>query len=386
VISKAANANMTREPGCAVGGSAAACRRRNPEEEWNSAPGCCARPRRLAMAAVWIAFWSILVGHPFTPASAAEFLLPEDGTIVGDVRVLTVESDATLYDIARHYDLGFEEITRSNPDVNMWVPGRGRRIIVPTEFILPPRPWTGIVINLSARRLYYFPKPPRGQRGTVVTFPIGIGRLDWPTPLGNTRIIDKVRNPSWVVPRAILKEHELMGDPLPPVVPPGPNNPMGLLALETGFPEVFIHGTNEPWGVGGLVSHGCIHLYPEDVASVFDKISVGTPVRIIDQPELVGERGGVLFMAAFGAVDPVDDAPKAANRAVAAVVSHLGDRTAAIDWNRVRATAQLETTVLTPITLSTFDFWELAPDIPAQPYTIPAYGPDANAAAPPAAP
>jgi L,D-transpeptidase ErfK/SrfK len=161
---------------------------------------------------------------------------------------------------------------------------------------------------------------------------------------------------------------------------------MGLLALETGFPGVFIHGTNEPWGVGGLVSHGCIHLYPEDVASVFDEISVGTPVRIIDQPELVGERGGVLFLAAFGFSDPVDDPALAANRAVAAVVGYLGDRTAAIDWNRVIATAQLATTVLTPINLSTFDFWELASDIPAQPYSAPAYGADANAAAPPGAP
>jgi len=385
VISKGADANMTWEPGRAAGDPPATSRRRDPEDERGSTRRGAAWPRGLAMTAVRIAFLSILIGHPSVPGFAAEFLLPEDGTIVGEVRAITVESDATLYDIARHYDLGFEEITRSNPDVNVWVPGRGRRIIVPTEFILPPRPWTGIVINLSARRLYYFPKPPRGQKGTVFTFPIGIGRLDWPTPLGNTRIIDKIRNPSWVVPRNILKEHELMGNPLPPVVPPGPNNPMGLLALETGFPEVFIHGTNEPWGVGGLVSHGCIHLYPEDAEAIFDKVSTGTPVRIIDQPELVGERNGVLFLAAFGFSDPTDDPALAANRAVAAVVGYLGDRTAAIDWNRVISTAQLATTVLTPINLSTFDFWELASDIPVQPYTAPAYGADANAAAPPGA-
>ncbi|MFZ5791209.1 MAG: L,D-transpeptidase family protein [Pseudomonadota bacterium] len=314
---------------------------------------------------------------------AAEFALPTDGTVVGDVRVVTVESDATLYDIARHYDLGFEEITSSNPDVNVWVPGRGRRIIVPTEFILPPKPWSGIVVNLAARRLYYFPKPVPGKPATVVTFPIGIGRLDWPTPLGRTTIIAKVRNPSWVVPKAILAEHEREGDPLPPVVPPGPNNPMGLLALQTGFPEVYIHGTNEPWGVGGLVSHGCIHLYPEDVAAIFDRVPVGTPVRIIDDPDLVGERNGVLFLAAFKSSSDAPDAASAGQRAIDAVAAYLGNRSTAIDWERVRAAAELASTVPTPISAKTIDFWDLAADIPAKPYTDPPYGPDANAAAPP---
>jgi L,D-transpeptidase ErfK/SrfK len=327
--------------------------------------------------------FSLLVSLSASWAVAAEFNLPDDGNIVGDIRVVTVQSDATLYDIARHYDLGFEEITRSNPNVNVWVPGHGRRVVVSTEFILPPRPWSGIVINLSARRLSYFRKPARAHLATVITFPIGIGRLDWPTPLGNTRIIGKVRNPSWVVPRAILKEHELLGDPLPPVVPPGPNNPMGLLALQTGFPEVFIHGTNEPWGVGGLVSHGCIHLYPEDAASIFDRVAIGTPVRIIDEPVLVGERNGVLFLAAFDFDGFGGEAQSAADKAVGAVIDYLGKRTIAVDWNRVRSTAQLATTVLTSIDLSTFDFWDLAADFPARPYTDPAYGPDANDAAPP---
>jgi len=325
----------------------------------------------------------LLLGLSAWPADAAEFALPTEGTIVGEVRVVTVESDATLYDIARHYDLGFEEITSSNPDVNVWVPGQGRRIIVPTEFILPPKPWSGIVVNLAARRLYYFPKPTHGKPATVVTFPIGIGRLDWPTPLGATRIIAKVRNPSWVVPKKILEEHERDGDPLPPVVPPGPNNPMGLLALETGFPEVFIHGTNEPWGVGGLVSHGCIHLYPEDVAAIFDRMSVGTPVRVIDEPDLVGERNGVLFLAEFKSSSDAPDASSSGQRAVDAVTAYLSQRSMAVDWERVRATAELASTVPTPISASTIDFWDLAADIPARPYTDPPYGPDANAAAPP---
>jgi L,D-transpeptidase ErfK/SrfK len=337
---------------------------------------------RVVRAALWAALLLACLAHP---VRAAEFPLPMTDTIVGEIRVVTVQSDVTLYDIARYYDLGFEEITNSNPDMNVWVPGRGRRIIVATEFILPPKPWSGIVINLAARRLYYFPKPTHGKPATVVTFPIGIGRLDWPTPLGRSAVIAKVRNPSWVVPKTILAEHQLAGEPLPPVVPPGPNNPMGLLALETGFPGVFIHGTNKPWGVGGLVSHGCIRLYPEDVAAIFDRVAVGTPVRIIDSPDLIGERNGALFQATFNSSSERPDGASSGERAVGSVIAFLGNRLVAIDWGRVRATAELASTVPTPISANTIDFWDLAGDVPAHPYTEPAYGPEANTAIPPGA-
>jgi L,D-transpeptidase ErfK/SrfK len=316
-------------------------------------------------------------------APAAEFPLPSDGTIVGALQMVTVESDVTLFDIARHFDLGADEIMYSNQGVDMWVPGHGRRVLVPTEFILPPKPWTGIVLDLPARRLYYFPKPGRRRPARVITFPIGLGRLDWPTPLGRTTIVAKIRNPSWVVPKTILAEHELAGEPLPSVVPPGPDNPMGLLALQTGFPEVFIHGTNQPWGVGSLVSHGCIHLYPEDVAAIFDQIPLGTEVRIIDAPYLVGERNGVIFLSAFQPLSEYPNADSPTLAAVKAVMAYLDGRQVDIDWNRVAAVALQATTVLTPVNSASIDFLELEPDMPARPYRFPAYGPEANSARPP---
>jgi len=314
---------------------------------------------------------------------AAEFPLPSDGTIVGALQMVTVESDVTLFDVARHFDLGADEIMDANPGVDMWVPGHGRRVLVPTEFILPPEPWTGIVLNLPARRLYYFPRPGSRRSASVITFPIGIGRLDWPTPLGRTTIIAKIHNPSWVVPKKILAEHARADEPLPPVVPPGPDNPMGLLALQTGFPEVFIHGTNQPWGVGSLVSHGCIHLYPEDVAAIFDQIPLGTDLRIIDAPYLVGERNGAIFLSAFQTLNDYPDSDSPAVAAVKAVMAYLDGRQVDIDWNRVAAVALQATTVLTPVNSASIDFLELEPDMPARPYHFPAYGPEANSARPP---
>ena len=219
-------------------------------------------------------------------AQAATFALPADGnTIVGHVRVVTDIGKNTLFDIMRHFDLGYEEIVAANPGVSVWVPGQHQKIVAPTEFILPPKPWVGIVINVPQRRLYYFPKPKKGEAPQVMTFPLSIFRPGWPTPLGRTRIIAKYRDPNWIVPKSIQEEHRKEGESqFPSYFPPGPDNPMGMLAMQTGFPEIFIHGTSEPWGVGMRTSHGCFHLYPEDAAQLFPALPVGTPVRIINEP------------------------------------------------------------------------------------------------------
>ena len=148
-------------------------------------------------------------------ASGASFPLPADGsTVVGEVRVVRLEDARnTLLDLARHYDLGYDEIVAANPGTSVWLPGAGARIVVPTELILPPKPWAGVVINVARRRLYYFPKPGPGEPRRVVTFPIGIAQPGWPTPLGRTRIVAKFKDPSWIVPNDILDEHHPQGQP-----------------------------------------------------------------------------------------------------------------------------------------------------------------------------
>ena len=221
---------------------------------------------------------------------AATFALPGDGsTMVGRVHVVTDIGKSTLLDVARRYDVGYEEIVGANPGVSVWLPPQNGRIVVPTRFVLPERPWTGIVINVAERRLYYFPEPKKGEAPEVMTYPLGIAREGWPTPLGRTAIVAKYRDPGWHVPRSIREEPREDGEPaLAAYVPPGPDNPMGMHALRTGFGGIFIHGTNRPWGVGMRVSHGCLHLYPEDAAELFARVRVGTPVRIVDEPQVVG--------------------------------------------------------------------------------------------------
>ena len=120
--------------------------------------------------------------------------------------------------------------------------------------------------------------------------------MDWETPLGRTTIISKARNPSWYPPESIRAEHAAEGDPLPRIVPPGPENPLGDYAMRLGLPGYLIHGTNRPDGVGMRVTHGCIRMFPEDIDYLFDRVDIKTAVRIINEPVKVGWDGDDLVI------------------------------------------------------------------------------------------
>ena len=246
-----------------------------------------------------------------SPASATP---PADGTrfavnpnlndeVVGQVQFTQTTEQDTLADIARRFSVGYNEIHRANPGVDMWVPGAGRRVVIPTQFVLPAAPHEGIVVNIAQMRLYYFPPRTQGGKQIVYTYPIGIGRVNWKTPSGVTTVVRKVVNPVWRPPADIREEHQADGDPLPAAIGPGPDDPMGTRALYLGWPEYAIHGTNKPVGVGMRVSHGCMHLYPEDILQLYDLVPLGTPVRVVNQPFVFGWHRGDLYMQAFGPLE-----------------------------------------------------------------------------------
>ncbi len=232
-------------------------------------------------------------------AGAATYPMPPPGEdLVGELGVAVVAPGETLLDIARRHGLGLEELKAANPGVDPWLPEPGRRILLPTRYVLPPGPREGIVVNLPELRLYYFPPPGPDGRRVVETYPLGIGAEGRSIPLGRTRIVAKRRDPPWVVPASIREEHAREGNPLPPVVPPGPDNPLGRFALRLGFPGYLIHGTHRPFSVGMRVSHGCLRLYPEDIERLYARVPVGTPVRIENRPVKVGWSGGMLHVEA----------------------------------------------------------------------------------------
>jgi L,D-transpeptidase ErfK/SrfK len=221
-------------------------------------------------------------------------------TVVGELQVTYARHEDTIADIARRFNLGFDEVSRANPGVDPWLPGAGTRIVLPTQFVLPEAPAEGIVINVAALRMFYFPKPAnKDEPRVVVTYPIGIGKVGWATPIGTTKVVTKRKDPWWTPPASVRKEHAEEGDPLPARVPPGPDNPLGAYAMNLGWPSYLIHGTNKPAGVGLRASHGCIRMYPEDIATVFDKIPVGTKVTVVNQPLLYRWHGDSLYVQSF---------------------------------------------------------------------------------------
>jgi len=289
------------------------------------------------------------------PARATVYQLatPNDAVVGEDQTIQTVYED-TLYDLARKFSLGSEEVIRVNPGVDPWIPGADKQVIIPGRHILPPGPREGIVVNLPEHRLYYYPKPQRGQPRQVITYPVSIGKMDWQTPIGETRVIGKEKNPIWYPPESVRKEHAAAGDPLPARVPSGPDNPLGLFAmrLAAGNGTYMIHGTNNPIAVGLAVTHGCIRMYPEDVAQLFPMIAVGTPVRLINQPVKVAWVDGELLLEAHPPVDAEGQSfePDVDQFAELLRVA-VGDSTVAIHWDYAREVLQKADGVLAVVGL-----------------------------------
>ena len=260
----------------------------------------------------------VIIALVMASAPRAEiYELPPPGfDVIGAVSTIAARDEDTLIDIARRHGLGYEDIVRANPSVNIWVPGAGTEIILPTRYVLPAVPREGVVLNLAEFRLYYFPEPKAGEPAYVMTYPISIGRMDWDTPLGLTEVISKVRNPAWYPPQSVRDEHAADGDPLPRIVPPGPKNPLGKYAMRLGLPGYLIHSTNRPAGVGMRVTHGCVRMFPEDIEYLFGQVDVSTPVRIINDPVKIGWNGDELVMEAHPVLeatlnDTVEDATAA---------------------------------------------------------------------------
>jgi L,D-transpeptidase ErfK/SrfK len=276
-----------------------------------------------------------------------QFQLTGGQNMVGTIAAINTRENDTLSDIARHFGLGFNDISLANPAITPWTPKPGSRVILPLQFVLPDTPHKGIVLNLANMRLFYYPK---SQPNQVFTYPVGIGRQGWSTPMGLTSIVSKKANPTWVVPASIHQEHAEKGDSLPGVVPAGPDNPLGLYAMRLGFPSYLMHGTNKPYGIGMQVSHGCVQLYPEDIEVLFKKASVGMPVRIIHQPYLTAWNQDMLYLEANEPLQKwAHDKPRLKKQLLKQLHQISSKKDVSIDWKKVDSIIQRSDGIPTPI-------------------------------------
>jgi len=286
---------------------------------------------RTVQAWVWTLSLTVLAGCTYVPSLdfsdwgrkpepvATEAMPPEPGRpleapletrhftnvaatqeVLGDIQIVLSREENTLVQIAREFNVGYDELQLANPGVDVWLPGEATAVVLPTMSVIPAVPREGIVLNLPSMRLLYF-RPDdggdaAGESRAVTSHPIGIGREGWATPTGRAEVTQKARDPVWYPPASVRAEHAELGDPLPSIVKAGPDNPLGSFAIGLSMPGYLIHGTNMPAGVGMRVSHGCIRLYPEDIEALFEQVPSGLPVNIIDEPVLAGWRDGELYL------------------------------------------------------------------------------------------
>lgn len=216
-----------------------------------------------------------------------EYRIP-DLTVIGAPRWYRIKDKDTLLDLARKNGLGYNSLDLLFPKMDAWIPPKGKRIFIPTFWVLPPTQHFQIVLNVPELRLYYFDR----TSSTVQTYPIGIGDEGWESPLGTFFVNEKRANPSWYVPTSLQAKYGMA------VMPPGPENPLGEYMMKISAGAYGIHGTAMPWGVGRLVSHGCIRCYPEHIRLLFPQVAMGTKVEIIYEPVKFGLKNGQVFVEA----------------------------------------------------------------------------------------
>lgn len=253
---------------------------------------------------------------------------------VGEIKTYKARSEDTLLTIGEKYGLGYVELRSANPQMDQWRPGAGTFVILPTMHLLPDAPRRGIVVNLSEMRLYHYSKD------GVRSFPIGVGREGFSTPVGSTSVTRKMAGPVWRPTDRMRRE-----DPtLPAQKGPGPDNPLGTHALYLGWPQYLLHGTNKPWGIGRRVSSGCVRMYNQDAQSLFESVPVGTPVTVIRQGIKFGWIGDMLYVEAHPdeiLADQVERAGSAQDYKVPSDIFANLSRAAGsardrVDWKAVR--------------------------------------------------
>jgi L,D-transpeptidase ErfK/SrfK len=339
---------------------------------------------------------SVLALLVCAPVAATQYeLLDSAPPVYGADQYVKANYEDTLLDIARRYSVGYEEIRRANPKLDLWIPGAGADVLVPGRRILPQGVREGVLVNLPEHRLYYYPRPKRHEKPVVITFPVSVGKMDWRTPLGQTQVVSKQTLPSWRPPASVRQEHAERGDPLPAVVPPGPDNPLGEYAMRLAIHpgDYLIHGTNNPQAVGMAVTHGCIRLYPEDIEALFKIVPVGTKVWLVNEPVKVAFVNGELLLEAHPQIDAEGQPMEPDLNTLSPQLDQaLGATTAAINWDLARETLQeaqgmptlvgLQADLDVPAPAATAD-GAAAPQI-TPPATPPASAPGSDAAAPPA--
>lgn len=297
-----------------------------------------------------LSFLTVFSGTTFS----LTFDLPTMETnLVGETISITLQPGDGFNSIARSHDIGFTELLMANPGIDRFNLKAGRELIIPSQFLLPPGPREGIVVNLAEMRLYYYPQ----AESTVMTFPLAIGREGWRTPHLISVVQEKRVRPTWYPPASIRAYRASRGIYLPTFVPPGPENPLGEYAMRVGWTNVLIHGTNQPAGIGREASSGCLRMYPEDIETLFRLAPIGTPVRIMDKPYKVGWQNGELYLEAHKSLSGQWSAAGLDTEIKTLLVNAAAEQGEIEDWDEVKTILKQKTGIPIPLSFQRKNGW-----------------------------
>jgi L,D-transpeptidase ErfK/SrfK len=224
-------------------------------------------------------------------AAAGADLPSVASSLTGGEFIHTVQRGESLTSIGARFGVETKFLAASNVLKPSSYLREGQQLRVDNRHIVPGTLVDGILINLPERMLFYF------REGRLMrSYPVGLGRPDWPTPTGSFTIATKQENPVWKVPPTIQEEMRREGKMVQQLVPPGPDNPLGKHWLGLSIPGYGIHGTIAATSIYQFRTHGCIRLHPDDIAQMFSEVPLGVPGIIIYQPLLLTRLGNQLFL------------------------------------------------------------------------------------------
>lgn len=250
------------------------------------------------------------------------------GDVIGGIINYTVKKNEDLSKIAQKFGVGIVELQAANPGVDLWKPKPGTELTIASMHVLPSMKREGIVINLETSRLFFFKDDKE-----IMSFPIASGKPGWETPVAQTKVMLKRKDPIWTPTPRIREETP----DLPDFIPAGPNNPLGKYAINLGLNGIMIHGTNAPSSVGKKVSHGCMRMYAKDIERLFKAVTVGTPVLLMKRSHELGWQGKTLFLQMAPKVSKVkkDVAKYRPDLDLYATIQGTAGEGAVIDWHAV---------------------------------------------------
>ena len=214
------------------------------------------------------------------------------GRLSGGITVHTVIRNESLSRIGSTFGVDAATLAAENhldPRAPLAV---GQRIRIDNRHIVPEEASAGgIVINIPQRMLFF-----SDDEGHLGASPVAVGRPDWKTPTAPFTVITKKQDPTWHVPASILRESAKRGRTQPPVVPPGPDNPLGAFWIGLSVSGIGIHGTTAPTSIYNAATHGCIRVDPDNIRRLFTLVDVGVQGRIIYEPILLAEVHGQVYL------------------------------------------------------------------------------------------